>query len=217
MPAEPAKARRGCLFYVGLTGAFLLIAVLVATLLGLHMARKLYNQFTDTRPMPMPAVQLSRAQIDAVQRRVDAFRESVRGFRTTPPLTLSAQDLNALIQSDPDFEPMKGKLYVKSIQNGLVTALISLPMEQAGLPMFKGRYLNATATLSLSLKNGILRLTAQSVSAKGRPLPQVYLDRVRQQNLAHQLNSYPRVSVALDRLQSIEVKDSQVVVVPKPD
>ena len=57
-----------------------------------------------------------------------------------PPLMLSAEDLNALLQTDLDFEAMKGKLYVTAIHDGQVTAHISVPMEEAGLPMFKGRY-----------------------------------------------------------------------------
>jgi hypothetical protein len=90
-------------------------------------------------------------------------------------------------------------------------------MEEAGLPVFKGRYLNASATLKVSLRNGVLRIVPQAVSAKGRPLPNVYLEQVRKQNLAKNINSNPRVSVALDRLQSIEAKDGQLVIVPKEE
>lgn len=217
MPDEATKARRGCLFYGAVVAAVLLTAILVAALIGLRVAKRLYNQFTDTQPTPMPALRLSPAQAAAVDQRFQAFRDAVRAHHPAPPLTLSADDLNALLQTDPDFEPMKGKLYVTGIQDGLVTAQISVPMEEAGLPVFRGRYLNATATLGVSLRNGILRVVAHSVSARGRPLPEVYLQQVRKQNLVKNLNSNPRVSVALDRLQSIEARDGELMIVPKEE
>ena len=217
MADEKVKARRGCLFYGGLAAAVLLVAILIAALAGLRLAKRVFNQFTDTQPIPMPAVQLSPAQIAAVQQRFETFRDALRAHKPAPPLRLSAEDLNALLQSDPEFEAMKGKLYVTGIQDGQVTARISLPMEEAGLPVFKGRYLNAAATLKVSLRNGVLRIVPQAVSAKGRPLPNLYLEQVRKQNLAKNINSDPRVSVALDRLQSIEAKEGQLVIVPKEE
>ncbi len=217
MPDEQAKSRRGCLVYGGITAAVLLVLVLIAALVGLRVFKRVFNQFTDTQPMHMPTVPLSPAQIAAVQQRFESFRDTVRAHQPAPPLALSAEDINALIQGDPDFQAMKGKLYVTGIQGGQVKAQISLPMEEVGLAAFKGRYLNATATLTLSFRNGVLRLIPQSVSAKGRPLPEVYLEQVRKQNLAKNINSNPRVSVALDRLQSIELKDSRLVVVPKQE
>jgi hypothetical protein len=210
-------SRRSCLFYGGVTGVILLVLVLAAIFLGLHTAKKLFNQFTDTKPMPMPTVSMTPVQIAAVQQRFESFRDDVRAHKSTQPLTLSAEDLDALLQSEPDFAAMKGKLYVTGIQSNSVEAKISLPMDEIGLPAFKGRYLNATASLSISLRNGVLRIVPQSVSAKNRPLQPVYMEQVKKQNLAKDINRDPRASVALDRLQSIEIQNNQVVVVPKQE
>jgi hypothetical protein len=41
------------------------------------------------------------------------------------------------------------------------------------------------------------------------------LQNIRKQNLAKKINSDPRDSVALDHLESIDVKDGKIVIVPK--
>lgn len=215
MANEGAKPRRSCLFYGGITAAVLLVLALIAALLGLRMAKKMFNQFTDTKPIQFPAVQMSPAQIASVQQRVDTFREAVRAHRPRPPLALTPDEMNALITTDPDMQALKGKLYITAIQGDQLKAQLSVPMEQAGLPMFQGHYLNGTGTFAISLRNGLLRITPQAFEAKGKPLPEVYMEKVRKQNLAKSINSNPRVSVALDWLQEIQVKDGKLVIVPK--
>ncbi len=164
--------------------------------------------------MSLPTVHLSPAELRQVEDRVDNFRQAVKEHRLTSPLALTPDEMNGLIVSDQDLESLKGKLYV-SITNNVLSAQMSVPMEDAGLPLFKGRYLNGTGTFAVSLKSGVLRIVAETFFAKGRPLPEVYMQQVRKQNLARNLNSNPRVSVALDSLQAIDVKDGKLLIVPK--
>ena len=51
--------------------------------------------------------------------------------------------------------------------------------EEVGLPMFKGRYLNGTGAFNVSLRNGVIRLTALDLVGKGKPVPKVYMDEIR--------------------------------------
>jgi hypothetical protein len=216
MPDQPTpKARRGCLFYGCLTGVVCLVAILVAFLLGLHLFKKMLNEYTDTQPMPMPAVRMTTAQIEQVQRRVDAFGDAVRAGRTVPPLELASDEINALIANDPEFRGLHDKLYV-TLDGDKVKGQVSFPMARLGLPLFHGRYLNGTGTLSVSLKNGVLRVIPQEIFVKSKPLPSVYMDRIQSENLATQANDNPRSADALNRLQSIEVKDSKLIIAPKP-
>lgn len=216
LPNPPGKARRGCLFYGCMTGIVCLVAILLAFLLGLHELKKMLHEYTDTRPMPMPAIHLSPAQIEAVQHRVDAFRDALRTDRTPPPLELTGEEVDALLEHDPDFKALRGRLFV-TFEGDQVQGLISIPMDQLGLPLFRGRYLNGTATFTISFQNGILGIFARNVLVKGKPLPAVYMDRIRAENLAAQANENPRTSVALNRLRSIEVKDGKLVIVPKKE
>jgi len=89
-------------------------------------------------------------------------------------------------------------------------------MEQVGLPVFRGRYLNGDGTFSISLRNGTLHVVPVALtSVKGRPVPEVYLDKIRRHNLADAMNSDARAQAALDRLAEIQVKDNQLILVPK--
>ena len=90
-----------------------------------------------------------------------------------------------------------------------------MPMAEMGLPLFRNRFLNGTATFSVSLQNGLLRVTAQDVTVKGKPLPGVYLDRIRQQNLAQAAQEEPRNSIVLEQLKDIQVKDGKLIITPK--
>jgi hypothetical protein len=215
MAEESGKAkRRGCFFYGCLGGAVLAVLVLIGGLVGYRYAKKMFNDFTATAPQPLPQVRLSRDEIDKVELRLDEFRQAVRSGKPTPPLELTADEINALIATDPDFSSVKGKLYVV-MEGDELKGQLSVPMESVGLTLFKGRFLNGTGTFSLSLHNDRLRLFVMSLKVKGRSVPEVYMEQIRKHNWAEPANDDPRTKVALEHLQEVKVKDGKLVVVPK--
>ena len=146
-----------------------------------------------------------------VKTEVFAAISSDGGQTFAPNTVVSAGSSDA---TDPDLEPFKGKVYV-AIEGDQLKGQMSIPMAEAGLPAFRGRYLNGAGTFKLSVRNGLLCLTAQTIDVKGKTLPEVYMQKIRTENLARNLNSDPRASAALDRVQDIQVKDGKVVIVPK--
>jgi hypothetical protein len=212
MTEQPVKRRRGCLFYGCLTSSILVLVVLAGLLLGYL---KILNSFTDTKPMPLPTVNMSDAEMAQVRQRVDAFSQDIRSGRNPNPLTLSSDELNALILTDPNLGKLKGQLYV-NIEDNQVKGQLSVPTSRIGLGMFRHRYINGTGTFKVSLTNGTLYVNAQSLSVKGKPIPERYMQQVRLQNLAQGFNEDPNISVGLNKLQSIEVKDSKLIIVPAP-
>jgi hypothetical protein len=215
MATDPKRRGKGCAFYGCLAGIVCMLAILVAFLLGIHMFKKMLTEFTDTQPMALPTVELPPAELRQLQQRVEDFSDAVRAEKPTPPLELTGNEIDALLSSNPDFRAARGKVYV-TIDGGKLKSQLSVPMEQVGLPRFKGRYLNGTATLDLSLQNGVLRIAPEQFLAKdGKPLPSIYLNVIRKQNLGARLNENPRLSIAMDRLKSIEVKDGKLVLTAK--
>ena len=202
------------MFYGCIMGSLLLVVVLVAGLAGFRYFKKMFNDFTDTKPMVLPKVQLPQPEMDALQRRVETFRDAVRLGQPTGPLALTPDEINALIGSDPDLQELKGKLYV-SIQDDQLSGQVSVPMDQLGLPIFRGRYLNGTGAFELSFRNGILRITPQSFVVRGKPVPEMYMEKIRKQNLAGDINHNARAQVAMDKLQDIKIKEGKLVLVPK--
>lgn len=210
----PTKSSRGCLFYGCLTGTVCLLAILLAGLLGIQQFRSMLNQYTDTHPMPLPEAPLAPAALEPLQRRVEDFREDLRAGRPAAPLVLSADEVNALIAHDPDLKAVRGRFYVR-FNGDQFKAQVSLPMEEIGLPHFRGRYLNGTASLEIALNNGFVYLFTKDFMVKGKPVPSAYLNVIRRQNLADRANDKEHASVAPTRLKSVEIKNSQLIVTPK--
>jgi hypothetical protein len=212
----PTKSGRGCLFYGSLTGIICLVAILIAGLLGLHQLKRMLNEYTDTQPAPLPAVQVPPAQMEEVRLRVESFRDAVQAARPASPLSLTSDEINALIAVDPNFQDLRGKLHV-AIEGNLLKGQISAPLSEIGLPRFRGRYLNGTGTFSLSFQNGILDVRAEQLVVKGKPLPLTYLDAIRKQNLAAKLNDNPRAAAVLNHLEAVRVEDGKLLLIPKLD
>src|ERR1043165_2898525 len=103
---QVTRKRRGCLFYGCLTGFVFLLLILLGGLLGTRYLKKMVTDFTEDKPTPIPAVKLSDAETQQVRKRVDDFRSSVRAGKPTPPLELTADEINALIANDPDLTPL---------------------------------------------------------------------------------------------------------------
>ncbi|MGE5734645.1 MAG: hypothetical protein ACM34E_06110, partial [Acidobacteriota bacterium] len=152
--SPPAKARHGCYFYGCIAGIVCMVAILVAFLLGVHMFKKVLNEYTDTKPVPLPRSELTAAQVEELQHRIDAFQDAVSTGRPTPPLELTSQELNAIISTRADFQGLSNKVYL-TIEGEKLNAQVSMPMEQIGLRMFHGRYLNGEASLSVALDRGL--------------------------------------------------------------
>src|ERR1035437_800638 len=141
-------------------------------------------------------------------------RKKVNQYTETGPLELTADDINALIASGSDQQALKGKFYV-SLDGDKLKGEVSVPLQQIGLSMFKGRYLNGNATFSLSFRNGALSVSPQTFNVKGKPLPETYMREIRKQNLAEGFTSETNAVAVLQGLADIQVKDGKLVVVPK--
>jgi len=211
-PTTPSG--RGCLFYGGIAAAVLIVLTIAGGILGVRHAKKMLNDFTDPAPQPAPVAKAIPAETAGLRKRVDDFRNDVRAARSPAPLSLSPDDINNLIATDPDLEPLKGRLFVTAFEGNQIKAQISAPLDQLGLPIFRGRYLNGHGAFAISLKSGLLYLKVQEIEVRGRSIPENYMQVIRAQNLAKPLNANPRVSVALDKLKSVEIKDGKLVIVP---
>jgi hypothetical protein len=195
-------------------GLVLILVVVVGALLGIYYARKMFNDFTDAGPIPVPQVRLSQAQTEPLAQRVEAFRQGLETGKPTGPLTFNVAELNVLIATDPALVAFKNRFYF-TISGNELNGHVSLPMEALGLSIFQGRYFNGTGTFSVALQNGSVRLNAVSLFTKGKPILDVYLNEIRKHNLAENINNQPRLAAMLARLQLIVVKDGKLLVVPK--
>jgi len=87
--------------------------------------------------------------------------------------------------------------------------LVKMPMIDV-----KGRYLNGGGTFQAAITNGLLFLSIESLEVKGKPLPGDVMAALQKQNLAQGFNQSSNANV-FERYESVEVKDSNLIVTPK--
>ncbi len=206
--SQPVRKKKS---FVSKTLSGLFIVMAVSVILGVLYAKHVVNQLTDAQPAKLPTVQLPEIQMFQLHDRVDTFRDSVRDGDPTPPLALSADELNALIETDPAFAALKDHLFVM-INGSELGAQISFPAEDLGLVRLRGRFVNATGVFDVGLTNNELSVMVESLSVKGKPLPTHIMRQIMGRNLAEKLNQDPKTVAGLKKLKAIEVKEGRLVV-----
>jgi hypothetical protein len=215
-PTSETPKGRSCLFYGCLTLLILALLVPVGSYFAIRSAVKSFiGKYADTKPMTLPRVEMSAAELDALDARLKAFRSAISTNGAVQPLTLSATDINGLINRNPGF---KDKFYL-GIESNQFRAKVSIPLEDLRVPFFRnllqGRYINGTADLKALIQNGGLVVTLRSVEVNGRSLPAQMLAGFQSQNLVEGLTNDPAFTAAMGNLSGIEVTNGVVTVLPR--
>ena len=58
-------------------------------------------------------------------------------------------------------------------------------------------------------------MCAKSFEVNGRPLPNVYMDAIKRQNLAEPFIKDPQTRAVLEKLKGIRIEDGKLVIEPK--
>ena len=218
-PSDSPPKRRGCFFYGCL--ALLLVAVLgglglyFVTRFAMDKASQWVNTFTEPAPALLERAGLPPAELTALQTRVSAFGDALKQPTNATLLILTAREINALIESDPNFKALKDKVSV-SIDGEHLKGNISVPLPDFGPFKFKGRYLNGLASFKVALAGGQLSVTLDDVQVKGAPLPAAFLAQLKQQNLAKDAQNDPRNREVLGQFDSIQITNGTVVLRSQP-
>jgi len=174
------------------------------------VATKILDEYTETQPRALPEVTLPEEQLKAVQERVKTFAEAVKNDQPTDPLVLTADEINALIQQNEEFKTIPLKVYL-TFDDDKLNGEISLPLDEFG-SWFKGRYLNATASFSVSLAHDRLQVYAESLEVKGEQIPDEYMKEVRTRNLAEDEMKDPEFAAVIEKLEEIAIQDGKLIV-----
>jgi len=210
----PEKKGRGCFFW----GCIISLVILVVGTLAIGGgAYYLYRyvigtlkEYSETTPAPIPPATMPEAERKVLHERFTAFGEALKKGEPVEPMILTTDDINALIEDNPE---TKGTAHVY-IVGDQIKAEVSFPLKKLGIAELADRYLNGSAVLRVSLLNGELDIRADSVTTKGKPLPPDFLKAIQGQNLAGDTMKDPKRREALDKLSRIEVKDGKIIVTP---
>ncbi len=206
---------RGCFFYGCLSVVILALACAVGLYFGVRYAiNRAVEQYTSATPVAIEVVQASPAEIAAVQDRFKTFTDAIRAGQPAESLSLSAKDLNLLINHAPDLPQFKDHVQV-TIEGAKLKAKLSLPLDSFGIAKLKGRYFNGAAEVNASLENGVLFVTLDALEVNGKPVPEQIMAAIRSQNLAKDVYKDARSVEVLKKLDSIQVEDGRVLVKPR--
>ena len=212
-PYDEPPRQRGCFFYgciIAIVLALLLmIAVGVIFFIVYRWIGSVVDEYTATAPRELPRIEMPAEQHATLKQRVDAFRSAIKEGRPTEPLVLSSDEINSLIQDNPD---LNGKVYV-TIEQDKLKGKVSIPLSQ--LPIFgltRGRYLNGEAELKASLQDGVLIVTLESIEVNGKDLPAEIMNGLRNQNLAKDAYKDEKTAEEIRKFQSIEIKDGKLII-----
>ncbi|MDB6021710.1 MAG: hypothetical protein JWQ04_1567 [Pedosphaera sp.] len=224
-PPQIPKKGHGCFFYGCITSLVLLLLVILGGYLAVHFTIKrvqaMVAEYTDTSPVALPKVEMSADEVKKLKARVAAFSQAVEAHSNAVPLVLTGPELNALLAGNPDAKEFRDAVYV-SLEGEAIKGQVSLPLDALdnvpGIHMFhlKGRYLNGAAVFNAGITNDTLSVHIKSLEAKGKPLPAEFLSFFKQQNLAEGANQGTNAAI-FERYESIQVKDSTLIITPKKD
>src|SRR5262245_28894942 len=113
--------------------AWIFAGALIAVLATSVALTVFIKRFTHEAPASLPVVQLSKPDLRSLQDRVESFQQALRQEQQVPPLSLSADEINALIENMPAARQIKSHLFF-SIQDDLLKASVSLPLSDIHVP-----------------------------------------------------------------------------------
>lgn len=207
---NPAK-KRGCLFYGCLSLVIVALLVVTVGILGYFFLKRttegLVRNFTEPGPARLERVEYSREQTDILQRKAAEFQQALEAGTNVIDLTLTAEDLNALISTQRE---LKDKLFVR-IDNEQVRGDISMPLTDLGPIKLGGRYLNASVVFNIVLTNGVLDIRLRDVTVKDKPLPAMVLSELRKNNLALEFQRDPKMASDIAKYDAIQITNGAVI------
>ena len=207
---QPEKKGHGCVFYGCLTLVVLVVLFIAG---GYYLYQTALNRFTDTAPRELPVVEVSEEDWRALDERVKGFTEAIDKKVEGPvTLTLTTEDLNAMIAKDPDLKELAGKVHA-AIDGEEIKVNLSLPLDDLGYP---GRYFNGSAKLKVSFEDGKLNLKIREAETKGNPIPAPIVKMLEEKNLVGEVSKDPEANKDLNKLESIKVDDGKIVLKRKP-
>jgi hypothetical protein len=220
---EPPK-KRGCFFYGCIVSlALFLFAVVCIGLFawyGIHQLNALVDQYTDTAAMTLPKVDMPADELARLKARVADFNHALNAHTNTPPLVLTSREINALMADNPQVKQLNlDNTFYVDLEGDHINGEISLPLDQIKIPFVHtaGRYLNGKGEFAAEVTNAMLSVTTISLEVKGKPLPPQFMASLRQKNLAEDVNQNPTNTAAMARFESIEIKDSTLIIRAKSE
>lgn len=215
-PSQDKKSG-GCGKFIAIGCGALVILLVIGGVIAYQSVKGvvsgIVDEYTGVQALILPQVEAPDAEVQALIARVDGFSKALKDGSPSGPLVLDARAINLLINHHPSWAPVKGMVHA-AIEGDQIKGQVSLPLDDLG-DFAKGRFLNGSAVLKVMLASGRLFVFAESLSVKGKPLPETFMQGIRSENLAKNANNNPNGDEITQKLESITVANGKMTIVPK--
>ncbi len=214
-PAKGPNCLLLSLLGCGTVLALIIVTAVVAVYFAHSFFKKMVEQYTETAPVTLPQVSTPPEQVKETVARWRTFLDTVKAGKAAAPLCLNQDEINAIIQHDPEWKDLAKHVYIY-LKDDLIQAKVSLPLEQFKMKMLADRYFNGEATFDVHIRNGVLYVFIQDLAIGGKPLSGEIMQGIRAENLAKNINrDNPEFGALVQLLASVSVKDNHLIVVPR--
>ncbi len=186
-----------------------LVLVIVVGFGAFRLYKQQINQLTSLEPRQLPVVELSPAELEELETRVESFQETVEQGEAPEPLVLNSEELNALLSQE---EKLRGRVFV-TIKDGMIQAEVSFPADM--VPGAEGRFFNASANINATLENGDLVVTLDSAEANGYVIPESVMQGLRKHNLAKDVEQNAELAQMIDQFERLAIEGDKLILTPK--
>ena len=199
----------------GCLSAIVLLAVIAgaAYYFILQASDELVETYTSPEPRDFARVEEGGDEVLSVIDRFRDFAIALERGEETGRFSLSADDINALLENEDLLREFHGMARV-DIQDDRLLAEISVPLDLFN-ERFEGRYLNGTGELSVEMRDGRLEVNIDRLEVAGRNLPEEFMNEIRKNNLVETLLQDPSLERFMGLVKSVKVEDGRVVIEPK--
>lgn len=199
----------------GCLSAIILLAVIAgaAYYFILQASDELVETYTSPEPRDFARVEEGRDEALSVIDRSRDFIMALERGEETGSFSLSADDINALLEFEDLLREFHGMARV-NIRDDRLLAEISVPLDLFN-ERFEGRYLNGTGELSVEMKDDRLEVTIDRLEVGGQNIPEEFMNEIRKNNLVETLLQDPSLDRFMGLVKSVKVEDGRVVIEPK--
>ncbi|MBP7950621.1 MAG: hypothetical protein KA004_13295 [Verrucomicrobiales bacterium] len=173
-PVVTGSPAAGCaIFVTGAVGILVLIAWFVYA--GFRQSREI-KEFTAETAQTLTLAAPAPEMLAAVQGKIATYAGAI-GSGTAATLTLTVDELNALLGGDPSLAGIRGMIRVDGIDTTIRTT-VSLPVKPL---LSQQRYLNGVIEMTPDIhKDKGLHLATSSISVPGHTVSQGFSDLYKQ-------------------------------------
>ena len=179
----------------------------------LQASDELVETYTSPAPSDFARAETDQEEALSVVERLMRFYLSLEMGEETGSLSLSADDINALLEYEDLLKEYRGMARV-DIQGDQIKADISVPLGMIN-ERFEGRYLNGTGEIAVEMKDDRLEVTIDRLEVGGMDIPEEFMNEIRKNNLVEALYEEPSLERFFKMVKAVKVEDGRLVIQPK--